>query len=387
MSTQEKSKEELIRQMRDKREARHRSKARRKTASIIAIITILVITTGVVLTASANEINITEINEFNGTSETKTVYTLKGSSVSDILTKHDMNVSEYDKINVPIDKEINDDENIVITRGKEITIVADGVESDAVVTKADAHDALVEAGYIPSEHDEVSVNSGADLTSADRIDFVTVSNTEDVVNEEIAQETEYVDDPELPEGETRVVDEGQAGVREIRSNVLYRSGEEISREVVSDVVTTQPQATVIAVGTKKPDPTPAPVVSVVTAPEESGTISVTDNGGTINGMSYSKKINMTATAYSTSPAENGGYTVSAMGNPLGHGIVAVDPSIVPLGSTVYVTSEDGSWTYGTASAEDTGGAIKGNRIDLCYDGPVSEVNQFGRRSCVVYVLD
>ena len=96
---------------------------------------------------------------------------------------------------------------------------------------------------------------------------------------------------------------------------------------------------------------------------------------------------MTATAYSTSPSENGGYTVSAMGNSLGYGIVAVDPSVVPLGSKVYVESTDGTWTYGVASAEDTGGAIKGNRIDLCYEGSVASVNTFGRRSCNVYILE
>ena len=93
---------------------------------------------------------------------------------------------------------------------------------------------------------------------------------------------------------------------------------------------------------------------------------------------------MTATAYSTDPSENAGYTVSAMGNPLGYGIVAVDPNVIPLGSTVYVTAPDGSWVYGVASAEDTGGAIKGNKIDLCF--PYNN-DAFGRRSCVVYVLD
>jgi 3D (Asp-Asp-Asp) domain-containing protein len=76
-----------------------------------------------------------------------------------------------------------------------------------------------------------------------------------------------------------------------------------------------------------------------------------------------------------------------MGNQLGYGIVAVDPSVIPLGSKVYVTSADGSWTYGVASAEDTGGAIKGNKIDLCYSGSSSDVNGFGRRSCVVYILE
>ncbi len=383
MSTQEKSKDELIREMHERRAARVRSRKRRRKTSIVAIITILVITTGAVLTASAKEINITEIDEFKGTNETRTIYTFSGSSVGEILDKQNMDISEHDKINVPVDKEVSDNEEIIITRGKEITIVADGVESGAVVTKADARDALVEAGYIPSETDEIFVEGG-DLADGGRIEFVSVSNTEDVVNEEIAQETEYVDDPELPEGETRVVNEGQAGVREIRSNVTYRAGEEFYREVVSNVITEEPQKTVIAVGSKKPDPTPAPVV---TKPSAAGTLSVSDTGGAINGRSYSRKIHMTATAYSTSPAENDGYSVSAMGNPLRYGIVAVDPSVIPLGSTVYVTSEDGSWVYGVASAEDTGGAIKGNRIDLCYEGSAGSVNNFGRRGCVVYVLD
>ena len=146
MSTQEKSREDLIRGMRERRAQRRRAKAVRKKTSIIAIITILVITTGAVFTASAKEISITEIDEFNGTNETKTVYTLRGGSVGEILDRHDMGLTENDKLNVPIDKEVADDEDIVIKRGKEITIVADGVPSEAVVTKADARDALVEAG-------------------------------------------------------------------------------------------------------------------------------------------------------------------------------------------------------------------------------------------------
>ena len=372
--------------MQKRREERQRVRKRRKMASFIAIITILVITTGAVFNASAKEISITEIDEFSGTNETKTVYTLKGGSVREILDRHDMDIREHDKINVPIDKEVTDDENIVIMRGKEITIIADGVESGAVVTKADAHDALVEAGYIPSEMDEISVNNGADLTSGDRIEFVTVSNTEDVIKEEIAQETEYIDDPDLPEGETRVVDEGQPGSREIRSNVTYRSGEEFYREVVSDVVTAEPQKTVIAVGTKKPEPVAAPAVAPPLAAGSGNSGGGGFGSGVINGMSYSRRINMTATAYTTSPSENGGYSTSAMGSPLRYGIVAVDPSIIPLGSKVYVAAADGSWSYGIASAEDTGGAIKGNKIDLCYES-YGDAMGFGRRGCVVYILD
>lgn len=378
MSTQEKSKETLLHLVQAKREKRRHGAKRRKFLSVIALITILVITTGVVFSVSAKEINITEIDEFNGTNETKTVYTM-GGSVGEILCEHKLELGAEDRINVPVDTEITDDKDIVITRGKEITIVADGVETNAVVTKADAREALVEAGYVPNETDEISVHNGEDLKDSDKIELVSVSKTEDVANEIIAFSTDYVDDPNMCVGESRVAEEGQNGTKEIKCAVTYRAGEEISREILSETVTVEPKNRIVAVGTKKPE-------TKVTMPKTES-VSVSDTGGTVNGMSYSRKITMTATAYSTSPSENGGYTVSALGNPLGFGIVAVDPTVIPLGSKVYITSDDGSWTYGVASAEDTGGAIKGNKIDLCYEGAIGEVNRFGRRNCVVYILN
>lgn len=378
MSTQEKSKEALLKEVHQKREKRRLGRKRRRLISLAAAITILVSTTGVVFSVSAKEINITEIDEFNGKNETKTVYAM-GGSVGEVLDRHELELDVTDRINVPVDTQITDDKDIIIKRGKEITIVADGIETNAVVTTTDARDALVEAGYIPSEMDEISVHNGDDLKDSDKIELISVSKTEDIVNETIEFGIDYVDDPNILEGETKVIEEGQNGTREIKSYVTYRAGEEVHREVLSESVTLEPKNKVIAVGTKKPE-------TKVTMPKAKS-VSVSDTGGTINGMSYSKKITMTATAYSTSPSENGGYTVSALGNPLGFGIVAVDPSVIPLGSKVYITSTDGSWTYGIASAEDTGGAIKGNKIDLCYEGSTSEVNKFGRRNCIVYVLN
>jgi 3D (Asp-Asp-Asp) domain-containing protein len=56
-----------------------------------------------------------------------------------------------------------------------------------------------------------------------------------------------------------------------------------------------------------------------------------------------------------------------------------------LGTKLYIESADGSYVYGTAIAADTGGAIKGNRIDLCYNTR-SEAISFGRRQMKVYIL-
>jgi 3D (Asp-Asp-Asp) domain-containing protein len=95
--------------------------------------------------------------------------------------------------------------------------------------------------------------------------------------------------------------------------------------------------------------------------------------------SRSKVIDMVATAYTDSPAENGGWTRAANGMDLVYGIVAVDPRVIAIGTKLYVEG------YGFAYAADTGGAIKGNRIDLCLPSS-GACNAWGRRRVKVHVL-
>lgn len=70
----------------------------------------------------------------------------------------------------------------------------------------------------------------------------------------------------------------------------------------------------------------------------------------------------------------------------GPGVVAVDPRVIPLGTRLYIASTDGTADYGYALPGDTGGAIKGNKIDLFFS-TASQVRQFGRRNVTVYILD
>ena len=87
---------------------------------------------------------------------------------------------------------------------------------------------------------------------------------------------------------------------------------------------------------------------------------------------------MKSTAYT--PTDGGGSGRTALGNYAGKGHAAVDPDVIPLGSIVYIEG------YGYATAEDTGGAIKGNIIDL-YMNSTSEVYNWGRRPVKVTILD
>ena len=71
--------------------------------------------------------------------------------------------------------------------------------------------------------------------------------------------------------------------------------------------------------------------------------------------------------------------MTAIGRRAGHGIVAVDPRLIPLGTHLYIPG------YGMAIAGDTGGDIVGHRIDLGFDS-TRDAMLFGRRDITVYRL-
>jgi len=99
--------------------------------------------------------------------------------------------------------------------------------------------------------------------------------------------------------------------------------------------------------------------------------------------SFTRKrvLDMEATAYDPSPRSNGrgSHGRTRTGARATYGVVAVDPRVIPLGTVVFVEG------YGLALACDTGSAIKGNRIDLCYDSSRT-VDIFGRQRVRVHVL-
>lgn len=100
------------------------------------------------------------------------------------------------------------------------------------------------------------------------------------------------------------------------------------------------------------------------------------------GLSGQRVLTMSATAYDPGPGSCGarasGHT--AIGMRATRGVIAVDPRVIPLGSRVYVEG------YGQAIAADTGSAIKGHRIDVCFPSRAEAIS-WGRRTVKVIVLE
>ncbi|SMF07890.1 3D domain-containing protein [Paenibacillus barengoltzii] len=108
-------------------------------------------------------------------------------------------------------------------------------------------------------------------------------------------------------------------------------------------------------------------------------------------FTYSKTINVKASAYSASASENGKWgAVDYFGNPLKLGTIAVDPKVIPMGTKVLVTghNHDGLPDQAfVATATDQGGAIKGNRIDIFIPGSAANAKSFGFQDVKLYVIN
>ncbi|WIY61108.1 cell wall-binding protein EntA [Bacillus arachidis] len=106
-----------------------------------------------------------------------------------------------------------------------------------------------------------------------------------------------------------------------------------------------------------------------------------------NAPSGGRELTVVATAYTAHPSENGGTYGGRVLTAMGHDLtanpnmkmIAVDPKVIPLGSKVWVEG------YGEAIAGDTGGAIKGNRIDVLV-GSDSAADKWGRKTVKVKIL-
>lgn len=156
----------------------------------------------------------------------------------------------------------------------------------------------------------------------------------------------------LPEGAQELVQTGSEGVEEVNEEVIYEKGKPVHVHEIGRTIITPMKPTIIRTG-----------VSSMEMAKSHGQVK--------------QVLTMEATAYL--PTDGGGDGITASGIQAKHGVVAVDPNVIPLGTKLYIPG------YGEALAADTGGDIVGSRIDVVMED-YGEAMQFGRRTVEVYVL-
>ena len=231
-----------------------------------------------------------------------------------------------------------------------------------------ANEALFAAGVDPSTNPavtpplETQLESGMKNTAPDCFSRVTARTV--AIPREV---TEYPD-ASLAKGTRRVVIAGSDGsvLRVYRSLVV--GGVEGTASLTAEKILAQPVNEIVAVGTGDSPEAALRQLAVAHAPKLVTAASSSKAG---------KRLRVVATGYSAD--EPGAASNTRTGHRVQRGVIAVDPKVIPLGTRVYIPG------YGWAIASDTGGLIKGNRIDLCFD-TAQECERWGRRSVVVILL-
>ena len=264
--------------------------------------------------------------------------------------------------------------DVTLASGRPVTIISEG-ETLSTQSKRETVSALLSRMHItPGPLDMVAVDLSGEnvtLTIDDQLTYY------DRVTETASYETVRVANPDLPAGTEQVVQKGADGVRTSIYEVIWASGEMVSRQFVEELDSTAVDE-IIEYGTAAATVTATDRLVNVSRNSDGSGILTFSSGAT---LSFSGVKSMTATAY-TAGYGGADYT-TATGTFVNVGTVAVDKSVIPLGTRMYIVTNDGV-VYGQAVAADTG--VKGNKVDLYYDTYQQCIN-FGRRSCTVYILE
>lgn len=309
----------------------------------------------------AKEINLT----VNG--KEKTIWTT-AKTVEQFVQEQQLTLKEHDSIKPNLTADIKDQGKIQIESAFTVKLVVGGKAQQVWTTSTTVADLLKQQKVSLGEIDRVSPAKSDKITGKTQVEVIRVEKVTDVVEEETPFAVVNRKDSGLTKGKERVVQDGTKGKREKRFEVVMENGKEISRKLISEKTLSDSSDKIVAVGTKaKPQPKPQPVVSRSQSASSS-------SGG--------REITVTSTAYTANCAGCSGITATGFNlksNPNAK-VIAVDPSVIPLGSKVYVEG------YGYAIASDTGGAIKGNKIDVFFSSQ-SQAESWGRKSVKIRIIN
>lgn len=270
-------------------------------------------------------------------------FTTKEYTVEEFLQDEKIAFCEEDYISMPLTTYIYDGLKLEINHATDFEVTADGKTKKYKTLDNTVQEALDDAGIKLRDRDIVTPSLDAFMTQDIHIVVQRVEVKQEVVEEAIPFQTVTRNDSSLKEGTTKVATQGQEGKDQVTYEVTYIDGVEASRTEIARQSVTAAVDEVIAKGTRID----------------------------YNGKTYSRKLVVKAYAYT-----GGGRT--AMGTRARVGEIAVDRSVIPLGTNVYIEG------VGARRAEDTGGNIKGNTIDIYMDSE-AECRRWGVRYVTIYI--
>jgi uncharacterized protein YabE (DUF348 family) len=288
--------------------------------------------------------------------EKKTIWTT-ADTVAELLNEQKIVLNDQDEIAPRPQETIKNKMEISIKSALHLTLVDGGIEQQVWSTSATVADFLTQQGIKLNEFDRVEPSLSETVKRDDVINVIRVEKVTDVVEEPVHFAVITKKDESLEKGKQVTVNEGKKGLVSRKYEVILENGKEVSRKLISEQSLREKLDKVVAVGTKELD--------------------IQVSRGTETGTEF--YVNTTAyTAYC-----NGCSGITATGfdlraNPTAK-VIAVDPRIIPLGTKVYVEG------YGYAVAADTGGAIKGHKIDVFFPTK-AEAFRWGVRKVKIKIL-
>jgi len=232
-----------------------------------------------------------------------------------------------DRVVPDVNSSVTSGLTVVISRAHPITILVDGTRLETRTTAATVISALAEVNIALNGLDYTVPGEDQPLVTGMTIRVIRVR--EELLTEQVTLpfETIYQPDAQLLLDTRRVLQAGQEGMQQIDVRVRYENNTEISRTIETDVILREAADQVIAYGTNI-------VIQTLDTPEAT--------------VQYWRRLRVYTTSYH--PTALNGSTITATGRILQHGIIGVDPRLIPFDTNLYVEG------YGVGIAADTGPA-------------------------------
>jgi uncharacterized protein YabE (DUF348 family) len=285
-------------------------------------------------------------------------------TVAAVLSENGVSVKAFDEVTPKLSNQVREGATVRVKHAVPLNLKINKKEIALRSTASTVSEALKDFGLYLKPADKIKPSGDTVITAGMTVEVIPVTSKCEVEKVATPFNTVTKNDPTLAYGKKKIVTVGKTGLTMKVSEVIYEGDRPVRRQVKIQNIIALPQTQVVAIGTKRR------IASLVKSP-----IYVTRGSSrTISG----NLITMRASAYAPNYGPGVG-SRCANGMKAGRGVVAVDPRVIPLGTRLYIEG------YGEAIAADTGGAIKGNRIDLCYNTP-GECFKFGRQVVKVHVL-